>query len=622
MDFLSDLNPPQKEAVEYNDGPLLVLAGAGSGKTRVLTYKIAYLVGMLKVKPWEILAVTFTNKAAEEMKERVQNLIGPMVRKVWLGTFHSFCARVLRIYADTLKYTKDYTIYDADDSKTLIKKIIKEQNINCRLSPKTISNRISRAKNKLMSADEYPIRNFYDTTVAHIYTLYQTMLQKNNIMDFDDLLINACKLFNKSNDAIEKFSFKYILVDEYQDTNYVQYTLLKLLSRKYNKLTVVGDEDQSIYGFRGAEVENIIKFQKDWPDAKIIKLEQNYRSTQTILDAASSLASHNFARLGKNLWTENEVGNPITLYIANDEEDEAEKIARIIKNDGKKTGDFLVLYRTNAQSRVIEEAMKRENLPYVIVGGIRFYERKEIKDLLAYLRLLSNPNDFISFRRAINTPSRNIGEATIRRIEKFAEKEQIPVYFALRRINKIDGIPISRKKSLKDFLQVMERIRKRHKKPDDILENIIDQINYFDFLDQEGEIEAISRKENIKELINASSNYKTLEEFLETVSLLTNIDQWENKNERVTLMTAHNAKGLEFPIVFIAGLEEELLPHKLSLNSIDEIEEERRLFYVGLTRAKEKVYLSYAISRSGRNFCRPSRFLSEISDKCLARNRI
>lgn len=622
MNFLSDLNPPQKEAVEYNDGPLLVLAGAGSGKTRVLTYKIAYLIGVLKVKPWEILAVTFTNKAAEEMKERVQNLIGPVVRKVWLGTFHGFCARVLRIYADTMGYTKDYTIYDADDSKTLIKKIIKEQNITCKLSPKTISNRISRAKNKLMSADEYPIRNFYDTTVAHIYTLYQTMLQKNNIMDFDDLLINACKLFNKSNDAIEKFSFKYILVDEYQDTNYVQYTLLKLLSRKYNKLTVVGDEDQSIYGFRGAEVRNIIDFQKDWPEAKIIKLEQNYRSTQTILDAASSVASHNFARLGKNLWTENKGGENIRLCTAMDEEDEASVIAKIIKNDGKKEGNFLVLYRTNAQSRVIEEAMIRENLPYVIVGGVRFYERKEIKDLLVYLRLLSNPSDLISFRRAINSPPRGIGEATIARIEKFAEKEGIPTYFALEKIDNIDEIPASRKESLNDFFRLMEQIKKRYKKPGEILKHIIEQINYFDFLEQEGEIEATSRKENIKELISASSNYESLERFLETVSLLTDIDQWDKKDGRVTLMTAHNAKGLEFPIVFIAGLEEELFPHKLSLNTIDEVEEERRLFYVGLTRAKEKVYLSYAISRSGRNFCRPSRFLSEISDKCLARDRI
>ncbi|MCK4353286.1 UvrD-helicase domain-containing protein [candidate division WOR-3 bacterium] len=612
MEILDSLNPEQQEAVTKTDGYLLVLAGAGSGKTRVLTYKIAWLIEHKKVKSWDILAVTFTNKAAAEMKDRIEKLIGEVAKQVWMGTFHSFCARLLRRYGELLGYSRNFTIYDADDSKNLIKKIIKDKGLEIKIPPKGIAGKISKAKNNFILPDKYPIYDFQSNRIKEIYKLYQEALKSNNAMDFDDLLLNACKVFQESKEALGRFSFKYILVDEYQDTNKVQYELLKLLSKKYGNLTVVGDEDQSIYGFRGADIGNILHFEKDFPQIHIVRLEENYRSTQTILKAASAVVSNNKFRIGKELWTNNETGNKLSLYTARNANEEARKVVEVIKKYKRPLKDFTVLYRTNAQSRVIEEALRRENMPYIIVGGIRFYERKEIKDILAYLRVLMNPDDNISLARIINTPLRGIGPKTRRFLEDYAKKERVPIYFALKKVNKIKKIILRKQKVLKKFFKLMENHRCKLGKPAKLIENILNETGYLDMLREEEAIEAESRIENLNELIAGAGEYETLEDFIESVSLLTNIDEWDETQTRVTLMTTHNAKGLEFPIVFIAGLEEGLFPHSSSFYDEAELEEERRLFHVGLTRAKERVYLSYAQSRRGYSFCLPSRFIDEI----------
>ncbi|MDI6840913.1 MAG: UvrD-helicase domain-containing protein [bacterium] len=611
MGLSNYLNPEQVKAVTKTDGYLLILAGAGSGKTRVLTYKVAWLIGELKVKPQEILAVTFTNKAAEEMRTRVEKLIGAIAKRVLISTFHSFCARVLRKYGDLLGYSRNFIIYDADDSKRLIKHILKENRMKLKLSPQCIAEKISKAKNNFILPEDYPTVDFQSPSIKEVYRLYQTALKSNNAMDFDDLLINVYKVIKKSKEAIERFSFKYILVDEYQDTNRVQYELLKLLSAKHGNLTVVGDEDQSIYGFRGADIGNILHFNRDFPDVSIIRLEKSYRSTQTILRAASQVVKNNTLRLGKELWTMNTTGEKISLFVAHDANEEAYEIVNTIKRYNRPLSDFVVLYRTNAQSRAIEEAFRRSNIPYTIVGSIRFYERKEIKDVLAYLRLIVNPNDLVSFERIINVPPRGIGPKTFEVLTQFAEHKVMPVYSALREVDSIEGIASSKKVVLHKFYNLIEKYKRKSNKPANLIKDILYDTGYLDMLKQEGTFEVESKLENIDELISGSSKYETLTDFLETVSLFTDIDEWDHTQPMVTLMTVHNAKGLEFPIVFITGLEECLFPHSSSFYDEVELEEERRLFYVGLTRAKEKVHLSYAQNRRfGLSF--PSRFIKEI----------
>lgn len=617
MDILTILNSDQADAVMKTDGYLLIIAGAGSGKTRVLTHKVAWLLGKCKVNPWEVLAVTFTNKAAQEMKTRIESLIGRVAKLVWIGTFHSFCARILREYGEILGYSREFAIYDAEDSKTLIKRILKEQGVDVKNSPRSIADKISRAKNGFVLPDDYPEYNPQTRRIKEIYQLYQNTLKSINAMDFNDLLINAYEALRRSEPARERFSFKYILVDEYQDTNHIQYELLKLLSSKYKNLTVVGDEDQSIYGFRGADIRNILRFKEDFPGAQIIKLEENYRSTQIILNAASQVVSNNKFRLSKKLWTQNPSGEKLSLFVAQTSALEAREVVNVIKNSPRQFNEFVILYRINAQSREFEEAMRVEDIPYIIVGGIKFYERKEIKDALAYLRVIMNPSDFVALQRIINIPRRGIGDKTLQVLIQYAEDLDIPVLWALGKVDEIDGIPPGKKKILKDFFTLMDGYRKNLSKPAKLINTILIETGYWDELMNEATLEAESRIENLKELMRGASEYDNLEEFLERVSLFTDIDKWDHAQPKVTLMTTHNAKGLEFPVVFITGLVEGLFPHSKSLYDEFELEEERRLFHVGITRAKEKVYLSYAVDRSAYGKASKSRFLDEIPSELL-----
>jgi DNA helicase-2/ATP-dependent DNA helicase PcrA len=611
-DFLDDLNPRQREAVEYINGPLLILAGAGSGKTRVLVYKIAYLLSKCKAKPWEILALTFTNKAAEEMRSRIYKLVGNSARNIPMGTFHSFCARALRMFSEKLGFTKTFTIYDETDAKNLIKKIVRENDIGVMQTPKAIYSRISLAKNSFLSPEAFPVYSYLDERIAEIYDMYQKTLKENNALDFDDLLIKACELFENHQDARDRFSSKYILVDEYQDTNHVQYLIIKCLAAKHRNISVVGDDDQSIYRWRGADIRNIFDFESDFPDAKIIRLEENYRSTKNILRAASAVVKNNVNRMGKELRTKKEEGEQLSIFEAKDEEAEAQEIVRIIREEKRPLGEFVILYRTHAQSRIIEETLRREDIPYVIIGGVKFYDRKEIKDALAYLRVIANPNDDVALLRVINVPSRNIGESTIRVLEQFASSEGIPLYIAVGMADEIDELNQGQRNTLLRFYKMMEKCKREGKKPSKLLDLIFESTGYLGKLEVEGGAEALTRIENVKELIVSSEKYDNLGDFLNDVALLTDIDNWDKRSDKVTLMTAHNAKGLEFSVVLITGLEEGLFPHFSSLYDEDELEEERRLFYVGLTRSKEKVYLSYAQSRKRRGATLPSRFLGEL----------
>lgn len=636
MKILDDLNPPQREAVEYLGGPLLVLAGAGSGKTRVLTYRIVYLIGAAKVNPWNILAVTFTNKAAGEMKERVEKLMGYRSRNMWIGTFHSRCVRILRKECEFLGYPSNFTIYDADDQLSLMKKTLKQMNVSHKqYPPKSILEKISGAKTILLTPQEYAshTKSYFEEMVAKIYKTYQESLKSCNAFDFDDLISKTVELFKENPKILKKYAnrFKHILVDEYQDTNYAQYVLLVQLASIHKNLCVVGDEDQSIYSWRGAEIRNILEFEQDFPDAKVIKLEQNYRSTKRILDAATSVVKNNINRKGKILWTENKRGGKIYLFHKKDEREEARSTIDLIQHEICQTGklnlrDFCVLYRTNAQSRALEEAFRRADIPYTIVGGIKFYERKEIKDLLAYLKVVVNPADDVSMRRIVNVPPRGIGETTIKNFDTLMEDFGISLYEAMSRVDET-SLPNSKKDKIKKFIKLLNGYRKLKKKVDayELLSKIENDIGYLNILEKERTIEAESRIENVRELLASVKNFTveaddpSVEAYIAEVTLLTDIDRWDEKKDVVTLMTAHNAKGLEFPVVFITGLEEGLFPHASSLYPPSELEEERRLFYVGLTRAKRKVYLSYADRRSrfsGR-FQFPSRFIMEIPTNLL-----
>ncbi|CUU08995.1 DNA helicase-2 / ATP-dependent DNA helicase PcrA [Candidatus Kryptobacter tengchongensis] len=631
-DFLKDLNKEQREAVKWVNGPVLILAGPGSGKTRVLTYKIAYLLS-LGVKPWEILALTFTNKAANEMKERAIQLVGDIAKNVTIGTFHSVFAKILRQEAEKLGYTKSFTIYDQDDSLSLIRNVIKELNFSeDNVNPSLAQAKISNIKNALITPEVFLTlaENQFDVKIAQIYKAYQQSLFQRNAMDFDDLLIKSVELFETHPDVLEKYQtkFKYILVDEYQDTNRVQYVLLKMLSARHRNLCVIGDDAQSIYSWRGAEIRNILDFKNDFPECKIFKLEQNYRSTKKILRAADSVIKNNTEQILKNLWTENSEGDPIVVLECKDDKDEAEKVVHFIKEEIRKNKynlrDFVILYRTNAQSRLFEDELRREGFPYTIVGSVAFYKRKEVKDLLAYLKVIVNPKDDESLLRIVNFPNRGIGDITIERIRAFANAKGLSLFEAMCKLYAIPGLTERARRGVYNFCILIQKYIDLKDKisAGELARALVDDIGLIRYYKQEGTPEAQQRIENIGEFLSAITEFSnenpedgTLEKFLEEVSLVSDIDTWENKRDAVTLMTLHSVKGLEFPVVFITGLEEGLFPIVSSFYNIKELEEERRLFYVGMTRAMKKLYLSYAKRRmkAGNMFeQRRSRFLDEI----------
>lgn len=637
MDILKDLNPVQRDAVTYTEGPLLILAGAGSGKTRVLTYRVAYLIEEKKVSPYNILAITFTNKAADEMKERIIKLIGKDAQKVWISTFHSACARILREEIKALGYRKNFVVYDDKDSYRLVSDCLKELNIDSKqYAPSAILNQISLSKNELKDYEDYAAEanTHFEKITANVFKLYQEKLQKNNALDFDDLLVLTVRLFQMFPNILRKYQekFKYILIDEYQDTNHAQYVLVKLLAEKYRNLCVVGDDDQSVYGWRGADIRNILEFEEDFPEAKVVRLEQNYRSTQIILEAANYVISHNVRRKPKTLWTTNARGEAITAYQAEDEYDEAQFVAqeieRLVNLENRSYRDFAIFYRTNAQSRVLEEVFLRHGIPYKIVGGLKFYERAEIKDIIAYLRVLLNPKDDISLKRIINTPRRNIGKTTLNYLELFARRERISLYEAIKRAEEISQLGTASLNALKNFRDMMENLKRKiiEASPREAVDLVANETGYLKALEEEKTVEADTRIENIKELFSVASSFSQLypeagvSEFLERISLLSDIDTYNNTEEAVTMMTIHNAKGLEFPVVFIVGMEEGLFPHSRSLYEESQLEEERRLCYVGITRAKERLYLSHAWRRTLWGtvvHSSPSRFLSEIPEHLI-----
>lgn len=636
-DILEGLNSIQKEAVTHTRGPLLVLAGAGSGKTRLLTSKIAYLIRELHEDPFSILAITFTNKAAAEMKSRVEALLGiNLAVNMWVSTFHSVCNRFLRRHAGSLEFDTNFAIYDAGDSLQVIKECMKELTIDPKAHPpKGILSRISAAKNKLTGPDQYRAEAVTPLAklTAVVYSRYERKLKAANAMDFDDLIINTIRLFRHHPDVLEKYrrQFNYVLVDEYQDTNPMQYQLIKLLAGEEANLTVVGDEDQSIYAFRMADIRNILDFERDFPGATVIKMEQNYRSTDKILEASNRLISNNVSRKGKTLWTANKEGALVNCYGAVDEGDEAhfvtKEIGRLI-DEGYSYRDFAVFYRTHAQSRVVEEVFLRANYPYRIFGGLRFYERKEVKDTLAYLKVLDNPGDTVSLKRIVNVPKRGLGDKTIEKITELAEAKQISVFEAMLRVEETDLA--TRLKALTgDFVDMVKELRNLRETStlSQLIRAVWRKSGYTAELEAERSAQAESRLENLTELLSVAAEYETggnavgdLSEFLQRTALLVGTEMTEGGEGGVSLMTLHSAKGLEFPVVFVVGLEEGLFPHVRSIGSETEIEEERRLCYVGMTRAEKRLYLVYAWSRTmfgQHGASRPSRFLEEIPQELL-----
>lgn len=632
------LNDRQCEAVKHTEGPLLITAGAGSGKTKVLTCRIAHLLE-LGVAPYRILAITFTNKAAKEMKERVTNLVGAQADSIWLSTFHSFCAKLLRFEVDGFHgYTRNFTIYDSSDQLVLVKDCLKKLNLDDKqFMPRSVLGTISSAKNVLMDAKAFAAKasDFYEQKVADVYALYQEKLRENNAVDFDDLLFLAVRLLQEKEDVREKYQsrFQYILVDEYQDTNHAQYALTKILAARWRNICVVGDADQSIYAWRGADIRNIIDFTRDYPDAASIKLEQNYRSTKTILHAANAVIDNNESRPKKTLWTENPAGNKIIHYQAQTEHDEADYIAGVIYNrheiSHEPYGDMAILFRTNAQSRVLEEKLMRYAIPYTMVGGTKFYDRKEIKDVLAYLRLLYNPEDSLSLTRIINVPKRNIGATTMEHVAAYAEEQGISLFEAL---SSTDDIPVTKRArtSLENFAAMIFDLLNDIEGKDvlSLIETVIKQTGYGDMLDKEAEHDpqGESRKENVGEFLSVAKDYMdsnpdgNLQDFLENVALVSDVDDFESSDSKVTLMTLHAAKGLEFPVVFLTGLDEGLFPHSRTLLDPAQVEEERRLAYVGITRAERQLYVTNAITRTmyGRiSAYMPSRFLAEIPPQLM-----
>ncbi len=636
------VNQPQWEAVSHEEGPLLVLAGAGSGKTRVITFRICYLIQKLGISPSNIIALTFTNKAASEMKKRVEELIGSRARTMWISTFHSACVRILRRHINKIDIPNNFLIFDADDQLKIMKQCFKDAKVDVKsINPSAVLSAISRAKNDLIGLDEYQkkAKTFFELKVSGFYLLYEKALRHNSALDFDDLIFMTVRLFRKHNDILEYYQnkWKFIMVDEYQDTNLSQSALLDLLAARNQNLFVVGDDDQSIYKWRGAEVKNILFFEKRYPHAHIIRLEQNYRSTQKILKAAEAVIEKNYHRKGKQLWTGNEPGELIELYTADDEHSEASYISQTIlglcKEEFKKYKDFCILYRVNAQSRVLEEELRKYNIPYVIVGSIRFYERKEIKDCMSYLRLINNSKDDVSLLRIINSPPRGIGKVTVDKLIAISQEEGISLFNSIEKALDEDIFPTQIYTALEVFYLLIKDLQEMASKSTatQILERMLDETKYLSFIGKEQNKEALARVENVKELISATKDFETesgvytLSAFLDHVALLSDIDSYKEDEGAVILMTLHSAKGLEFPVVFITGMEQKIFPHEKAISSLEDLEEERRLCYVGMTRAKKRLYMTNAKERNifgNIQHNSPSVFLKDIPADCLRTEHI
>lgn len=636
------LNPMQKEAVLCTEGPLLILAGAGSGKTRVLTYRIAYLIEEKQVNPWNIMAITFTNKAAGEMRERVDRQVEYGSDSIWVSTFHSTCVRILRRHIEFLGFETNFTIYDRDDQKTLLKQVYKALNIDSRMyKERSVMGQISGAKDELISPEDFLLQSggdYYQKKVGEIYQEYQDRLKKNNALDFDDLIVKTVELFRSQPQVLDYYQerFKYIMVDEYQDTNTAQFELIHLLASKYKNLCVVGDDDQSIYKFRGANIWNILHFEDSFPGAKVIKLEQNYRSTQNILDAANAVIKNNRGRKEKTLWTANGAGDKIVFRQFDQSYEEAEFIVKDILAHGYPYEDCVVLYRTNAQSRLLEEKCISYNVPYRLVGGVNFYQRKEIKDILAYLKTIANGKDDLAADRIINVPKRGIGSASMAKVIVFASANGYSLYDAMTRARVIPGLGKTAEK-IGTFTDMIENFRLRIRNEEytirQLIEDVMEETGYTKELEAEGDVEGQSRLDNIQELINKAVNYwknaehPTLDEFLEEVALVADVDQLDQSEHRVTLMTLHSAKGLEFENVYLSGMEDGLFPSYMTITSDDsgDLEEERRLCYVGITRAKKHLTLTSARIRmvnGETRYCKTSRFIEEIPEEYLQSGRL
>ena len=641
--LLEGMNEKQQEAVQMTNGPLLIMAGAGSGKTRVLTHRIAYLIEEKMINPWNVLAITFTNKAAKEMRERVAKLL-PNVEGVWVSTFHSMCVRILRRDVDHIGYSRNFTIVSGSEQNTLIKRILKELNLDPKkFDARTLLGTISNAKNDLLTPEQYEQQagNMYQEVAAKVYKMYQKELRENEAMDFDDLIMNTLRLFDEHEEILEYYQrkFQYIHVDEYQDTNHAQYLLVKKMAQRYRNLCVVGDADQSIYGWRGADMQNILDFEKDYDDAKVVLLEQNYRSTKTIIQAANDVILHNRNRREKSLWTDNSSGEKITYYRANDEREEVqfivEKIMELKRTHGRSYGDFAILYRTNAQSRVIEEFMVKSNVPYTMIGGHKFYDRKEIRDIISYLNIIANPRDGISFERIINAPKRGIGPTSLEKLRNYAARFNYSLLEATQNMAFADFAGKAAKE-MEDFGKMMSHLTKQSEylSVTELVEEILERSGYRDELVRQNTLESQSRLENLDEFLSVTQNFDEewenseedegaqdkLSIFLNDLSLVSDMDDMEEEKAQVTLMTLHSAKGLEFPIVFLVGVEEGVFPLGRANDTQEEMEEERRLAYVGITRAEEELFLTNAFSRQlyGKtNYNRPSRFIGEINEEAL-----
>ena len=636
QNLIEGLNDKQKEAVLATEGPCLVIAGAGSGKTKVLTHKIAYLLSEKNVKPWNILSITFTNKAANEMKQRVEKLVGEASQEMWLGTFHSICVRILRRFIDRIGFDTTFLIFDSTDQRTLVKECIKSIGLDDKLfTDRSVLSEISNGKNDMLEPKAYQVKyngDFRKEKIGEVYELYQKKLKENNALDFDDIINYTIKILTENPDVLEYYTekFKYVLVDEYQDTNKAQFMLVSILASKYGNITVVGDNDQGIYSFRGADITNILNFEKDFPGSKIVKLEQNYRCTGNILKAANAVIKNNENKYDKKLWTENEEGKLPCIYKAEDEYDEASYIVKQINmlkmEEYLKLSDFVILYRMNSQSRAIEDIFRRENIPYKIIGGLKFYERKEIKDIIAYLRLIFNTSDNLSLKRIINEPKRGIGKTSLDNIQDISDKTGKSMYEIIKyaeqyELNRVKANSIQ-------FVEVIEELRKQvNQIPiSELIKLTLNKTGYVKALENENTIEAESRIQNLEEFLTVAIEFEeqmaenTLAEFLENISLTSDIDNMEESEDTVTLMTLHSAKGLEFPVVFLVGMEEGIFPGYKSIGEIKELEEERRLFYVGITRAMQYLYLTCAKRRTifgSTSYNQMSRFLKEIPKDLL-----
>lgn len=636
QDILKGLNDKQYEAVVNTEGPCLVIAGAGSGKTKVLTHKIAYLIGEKQVKPWNILAITFTNKAANEMKERIGNLVGDVSVDIWMGTFHSICVRILRRFIDRIGFDSSFIIFDTSDQRTLVKACIKSIGLDDKMfTDRSVLSEISNAKNEMLEPDQYTVRangDFRKEKIALVYEMYQKRLKENNAIDFDDIINYTIKILMENPDILEYYSdkFHYVLVDEYQDTNKAQFTLVTMFASKNGNITVVGDNDQGIYSFRGADISNILNFERDFPGTKIIKLEQNYRCTGNILKAANAVIKNNEVTYKKELWTENEVGNLPAVYSAKNEYDEgtyiAQQIEHLRREEYYKYSDFAILYRMNTQSRAIEEILRRESIPYKIIGGLKFYERKEIKDIISYLRLIQNPSDNLSLKRIINEPKRGIGKTSLDKIEELSINSGVPMYEIIKNAEQygLNRVFLNSR----EFVNAIEELRAKKEdiKISDLIKETLKKSGYTQALENENTIEAENRIENLDEFLTVAIEFEDesadnkLSDFLEGITLSSDIDNMEEAEETVTLMTLHSAKGLEFPVVFLVGMEEGIFPGYKSIGEPKELEEERRLCYVGITRAKEHLFLTCSKQRTifGSTSCNQvSRFLREIPSDLL-----